>query len=238
MKHHVQNNLQYPETEPKLINIRRLQSDLCSENPAFSPNFAKIISMNLLFASKNKHKLSEIRSLFEEAGLTTIDLQSVVDDSRIDDIPEDFETIEENAAAKAEFIYNIYKTNVFADDTGLEIEALNGRPGVYSARYAGENCSFEDNINKVLEELKGISNRKATFRTLICLIIEGEKHFFEGRVEGEITEKRTGKKGFGYDPVFKPLSSDFTYADMPLSEKNQTSHRAMAVKKMVEFLLH
>ena len=138
--------------------------------------------MNLLFASKNKHKLSEIQDLFHEAGLSHINLQSVVEDDRIDDIPEEFETIEENAAAKAEFIYNRYNTNVFADDTGLEIEALDGRPGVYSARYAGENCSFEDNVNKVLEELNGISNRKAVFRTVICLIINNRSHLFEGRV--------------------------------------------------------
>ena len=192
--------------------------------------------MNLLFASKNKHKLSEMHSLFEKAGMGDIDLQSVVNDDRIEDIPEEFETIEENAAAKAEFIYNIYKTNVFADDTGLEIDALDGRPGVYSARYAGENCSFEDNVNKILSELDGITNRRATFRTVICLIINSEKHFFEGRVPGEITVDKSGTKGFGYDPVFRPLTSQYTYADMPLSEKNQTSHRAMAVKKMLEFL--
>ncbi len=192
--------------------------------------------MNLLFASKNKHKLSEIKDLFNEAGLAQIDLQSVVEDDRIDDIPEDFETIEENAAAKAEFIYNRYNTNVFADDTGLEIEALDGRPGVYSARYAGENCSFEDNVNKVLDELNGITNRKAVFRTVICLIINNRTHYFEGRVEGEITLDKRGEKGFGYDPVFKPTGSDLTYAEMPLSEKNQTSHRAMAVKQMIAFL--
>jgi XTP/dITP diphosphohydrolase len=192
--------------------------------------------MNLLFASKNKHKLSEIKDLFNESGLAHIDLQSVVEDDRIDDIPEDFETIEENAAAKAEFIYNRYNTNVFADDTGLEIEALDGRPGVYSARYAGENCSFEDNVNKILDELNGITNRKAVFRTVICLIINNRSHYFEGRVEGEITLDKRGEKGFGYDPVFKPTGSDLTYAEMPLSEKNLTSHRAMAVKQMIAYL--
>lgn len=192
--------------------------------------------MNLLFASKNKHKLAEIKKIFICAGLNDINFQSIANDDRFQDIPEDFDTLEENATAKAEFVYNITKTNVFADDTGLEIKALNGRPGVYSARYAGENCDFHENVLKVLKELEGVNDRRACFRTVICLILEGKKYLFEGRVEGEILTYTSGKGGFGYDPVFKPEGYDLTYAEMPMDEKNHSSHRAVAMQKMMNFL--
>jgi XTP/dITP diphosphohydrolase len=192
--------------------------------------------MKLLFASKNKHKLTEISHIFELAGLDYIELDSVVHDDRITDIPEEFDTIEENAAAKAGYIFNITNDNVFADDTGLEIEALDGRPGAFAARYAGENCSFQDNVNKVLHELEGITNRKACFRTVICLILDGEQHLFEGRVDGEITVGQSGGDGFGYDPVFKPIGYTQTFAEMPADLKNQISHRALAMQKMIAFL--
>lgn len=192
--------------------------------------------MKLLFASKNKHKLAEISPIFQDAGLGHIELDSVVHDDRITDIPEDFDTIEENAAAKAGFIFNITRCNVFADDTGLEIEALDGRPGAFAARYAGENCSFQDNVNKVLHELRGIDNRNACFRTVICLILDGEQHLFEGRVKGVITRDPAGVAGFGYDPVFRPEGYEQTFAEMPAGLKNQISHRALAMQKMISFL--
>lgn len=192
--------------------------------------------MKLLFASKNKHKLAEISHIFQLAGLDHIELDSVVHDDRITDIPEEFDTIEENAAAKAGCIFNLTQENVFADDTGLEIEALDGRPGAFAARYAGENCSFQDNVNKVLNELHGITNRKACFRTVICLILNGEQHMFEGRVNGEITLGQSGVEGFGYDPVFQPEGYSQTFAEMTAELKNKISHRGLAMQKMIAFL--
>ncbi len=150
------------------------------------------------------------------------------------EIPETQETIEGNASQKAWFIREQSGLNCFADDTGLEIDALDGRPGVYSARYAGEGCSFDDNITKILLELKGVENRKACFRTVICLILDGKEHLFEGRVDGTIIKERKGIDGFGYDPVFLPDGFTQTFAEMPPYLKNGISHRGRAATKMLK----
>src|SRR5690606_13394336 len=141
-----------------------------------------------------------------------------------------------NAELKAKYVFENFGVACFADDTGLEVEALDMRPGVYSARYAGEQKSDQDNIDKLLSELNGVSNRKAQFRTAICLILNGETHHFEGRVEGIIREKRSGSEGFGYDPVFEPENCGITFAEMSRDEKNKRSHRARAFAQMIEFL--
>ena len=153
-----------------------------------------------------------------------------------DEIPETGMTLSENAFQKAQYIHEKFNCNCFADDTGLEIEALNGRPGVYSARYAGEHCSAKDNIEKVLHELKNISNRKAYFKTVIALILNNENYFFEGKVEGEIIESCRGSCGFGYDPIFIPSGHHITFAEMTENEKNSISHRAIATQKLNDFL--
>lgn len=153
------------------------------------------------------------------------------------EIPETGKTLEENAAIKARTIYDLYKMPVFADDTGLEVETLGGRPGVYSARYAGEGAGFQDNYNKLLFELKGLNNRNAAFRTVFCFIdASGSEAFFEGSIEGEITTTPVGSNGFGYDPVFRPLGQSKTFAEMSADEKNACSHRARAVQNLVGFL--
>lgn len=188
--------------------------------------------MKLVFATNNQHKFQEINKKLENK----IELLSLNDLDFHDEIPESHETIEENAKEKAQFIYNRYHINCFADDTGLEIDALNGRPGVYSARYAGETCSFEDNMKKVLLEMTGISNRKAKFRTIIALVEEGNTHYFEGIVHGNILGSPRGHEGFGYDPVFQPEGFDKTFAEMTLHDKNKISHRALALNKLIEYL--
>ena len=154
----------------------------------------------------------------------------------VSEIPETQETIEGNARQKALFIFEMTGMDCFADDTGLEIAALYGAPGVYSARYAGEGCSFSDNVRKVLEELTGIENRQACFRTVICLVMNGETHLFEGRIDGTITNKPRGEDGFGYDPVFLPEGEEMTFAEMSSSLKNKISHRGRAVHEMLRFL--
>lgn len=188
--------------------------------------------MKLVFATNNKHKLTEVRSLVDGS----IEIVSLSDIGCSEDIPETAATIEGNASQKAFYVFNKFGIDCFADDTGLEVEALNGRPGVYSARYAGEGCSFDDNIDKILLELKGIKNRSACFRTVISLIINGVEHQFEGRVDGLLLEERRGIKGFGYDPVFQPSGSDKTFAEMSPEMKNKISHRGIAVRKLVDFL--
>lgn len=188
--------------------------------------------MDLVFATHNAHKAKEIRKILPE-GYRILDLAEV---NFFDEIEETGETLEENAAIKAGEIYRATGLNCFADDTGLEVEALGGRPGVYSARYAGEQASFEDNIELLLEEMKDRENRKASFRTVICLLINGEKHFFEGKVEGDILHDPKGEKGFGYDPVFLPTGENLSFAEMTLSSKNKISHRSRAFTKMMEFL--
>jgi len=186
----------------------------------------------IVFATNNKHKLSEIQSILKN----DFDVQSLLDIGFNQDIPETGVTLSENAAQKSFTIYNKFKIDCFSDDTGLEVEVLSGRPGVYSARYAGEGCSFDDNVNKLLEELDGKKNRNAAFSTVISLILDGEEHQFEGRVEGQITEEKYGKDGFGYDPVFKPNGYDITFAEMDPATKNKISHRALATQKLVGFL--
>ncbi|MFP3859605.1 MAG: non-canonical purine NTP diphosphatase [Bacteroidales bacterium] len=188
--------------------------------------------MELLFATNNPHKKKEIQDLLDES----FNILSLEDVGYIGDIPEDKNTLEENAMQKAEYIYEITGMNCFADDTGLEVDALKGKPGVYSARYAGEQKNSEANIQKLLKELEGKSNRKAHFRTVIALFLGGEQYFFEGIVNGKIIHTKKGESGFGYDPVFIPDGYDITFAEMPLRLKNQISHRSRAMNKLTSFL--
>lgn len=188
--------------------------------------------MNLVFATHNRNKALEIQSLMPD-GIT---IQTLSDIGCTTDIPENADTLQGNAELKAKFVVEHFNVACFADDTGLEIEALEMRPGVYSARYAGEQKNDENNIQKVLAELDGISNRNAQFRTAICLIIGGKAYYFEGKVKGKIRKEKAGEKGFGYDPIFEPENCGLTFAEMPLNEKNKCSHRARAFKKMIEFL--
>jgi XTP/dITP diphosphohydrolase len=190
--------------------------------------------MKLVFATNNQHKLHEISQLLGDS----IELLSLNDIGCNEDIPENQDTLEGNASEKSFFIFNKYGIDCFADDTGLEIEALNGEPGVYSARYAGEEKNPENNIDLVLAKLNKIKNRKARFRTVISLVINGREIQFEGIVSGSILEERHGKAGFGYDPIFRPDESPFSFAEMPLDEKNKISHRGRAVQKLVEYLIH
>lgn len=186
----------------------------------------------IVFATNNKHKLEEIKQILKDK----FEILSLKEIGCFEDIPEDKETISENASQKAWYVFNKYKINCFADDTGLEIESLNGKPGVYSARYAGESKSFDDNINKVLLEMQGMKNRKAKFITVISLIFEGKEMQFEGIVTGTMLEKRRGTGGFGYDPIFLPDGFSKTFAEMTMEEKNKISHRGNAMKKLVEYL--
>lgn len=188
--------------------------------------------MKLVFATNNLHKLQEIEQLFNHS----IELLSLNDINCFTDIPENQETLEGNAAEKSFYVFNNYGLNCFADDTGLEIDALNGEPGVYSARYAGEEKSSENNMNLVLEKLTNIKNRKARFRTVVSLVIDGKETQFEGIVNGRILEEKRGGTGFGYDPIFQPEESQFSFAEMPMEEKNNISHRGRAVQKLVEYL--
>jgi len=186
----------------------------------------------LLFATNNQHKLKEIREIIGQ----TFRIISLKDVGFTGDVPETQETIEGNARQKARFIFEKTGRPCFADDTGLEIDALDGRPGVYSARYAGEGCRFEDNIVKILTELQGVTSRKARFRCVVCLIIDNQEHLFEGKVEGTILADKRGSDGFGYDPVFLPDGETSTFAEMPPYLKNGISHRGKAVNKMVRFV--
>ena len=188
--------------------------------------------MKIVFASNNQHKVDEIRSALPENFLIVSLAEAGIDI----DVPEPHDTLQDNAAEKAKTIYQLLKTNCFSEDTGLEVYALNNEPGVLSARYAGEEKSFEKNIDKLLTKLENFGNRKARFRTVICLILDGEQYYFEGVCEGEITNERRGIKGFGYDSVFKPLNSDKTFAEMSVTEKNLFSHRKKAIDKLVAFL--
>jgi XTP/dITP diphosphohydrolase len=188
--------------------------------------------MKLLFATNNKHKIREISDIISN-NFTIIGLADV---NITEDIPEEADTLADNALFKARYVHERTGMNVFADDTGLEVEALGGEPGVYSARYAGEGKSFDDNINKLLNRLEGVKERKARFRTVIALILDNMEYMFEGSVEGEILSERKGTGGFGYDPVFRAAGYDQTFAEMPLSEKNRISHRAVAMRKLLNFL--
>lgn len=187
----------------------------------------------LVFATNNAHKLDEIRAILGDR----VEVLSLKDIHCEADIPETADTLEGNAALKAEYIYKNYGLDCFADDTGLEVEVLGGAPGVYSARYAGgEGHDSEANMKKLLVELEGKTNRKAQFRTAICLIEGGTEHLFEGVVKGEIIEKKRGCSGFGYDPVFVPEGYTETFAEMGNEEKNKISHRARATQKLCNYL--
>lgn len=188
----------------------------------------------LVFATHNQHKLIEISAMISDK----FELKSLNDINCFEEIPEEKDTLEGNALDKARFVFEKYGLNCFADDTGLEIDALNGRPGVYSARYAGESKDSHANMNKVLAEMEGISNRKARFRTVIALIIDGKEFLLEGIVNGNIIEHKRGSSGFGYDPIFIPDCYNSTFAEMDLKEKNKISHRAIATQKLIEFLLN
>ena len=188
--------------------------------------------MKIVFATNNLHKLSEIRQILGDK----VDVLSLKDIGCDVDIPETGTTLEANALQKAQYIYDHYNMDVFADDTGLEVEALNGEPGVYSARYAGEGHDSEANMSKLLKELGENNNRKARFRTVIALIQKGEVHEFEGIVNGEIIRERRGGEGFGYDPIFQPDGYSQTFAELGTDIKNQISHRARATQKLCAFL--
>lgn len=188
--------------------------------------------MTLVFATNNDNKIKEIRSMLGDA-FHIITLREAGIDI---DIPEPHDTLEANAREKSETIYRMTGQNSFSEDTGLEIDALNGEPGVLSARYAGEQKSAEDNMTKVLQLLDNKTNRKARFRTVISLIVDGREHQFEGVAEGTILMARKGGKGFGYDPIFQPDGSEKAFAEMELAEKNQYSHRGKAFRKLIDFL--
>lgn len=187
----------------------------------------------IVFATNNAHKLRELREITGEK----FNILSLADINCHDDIPETADTLEGNALIKARYIKENYGYDCFADDTGLEIEALGGEPGVFSARYAGEDCNSERNIDKVLEKLSNVENRAARFVTVIALIYEGDIITFEGEVKGEILSEHHGKGGFGYDPIFKPIEADCSFAEMSADEKNAISHRGRAVKKFFDYLL-
>ena len=186
----------------------------------------------MVVATNNAHKLEEIAAILGDE----MELLSLKDIQCFADIPETADTLEGNAYQKAMYIYENYGIDCFADDTGLEVEALNGAPGVYSARYAGDGHDSEANMQKLLHELEGKENRKAQFRTAICLIQEGKEHLFEGIVKGEINQEKRGGAGFGYDPIFIPEGYDQTFAELGNDVKNTISHRARAVEKLCVFL--
>jgi XTP/dITP diphosphohydrolase len=184
----------------------------------------------IVFATGNPNKLKEIKSAinsFEIVGLKDLGIT--------EEIPETGDTLKKNALQKAKYVYDKTGLDCFSDDTGLEIEALDYRPGVYSAMYAGPDCNAENNMRKVLEELGETPNRNAQFKTVIALILEGKEYFFEGVVKGEILKEKTGKDGFGYDPIFRPLGYKESFAEMSIAQKNEISHRGLAVKKLVKF---
>ena len=188
--------------------------------------------MQLVFATNNKHKIEEVRHLLKNK----FPLLSLKGINCNEELPETGNTLKENALQKAKYVHEKYKVDCFADDTGLEIEVLNERPGVYSARYAGEECSAEKNIKKVLEEMKNASNRNASFKTIIALIINNKEYLFEGVIDGIIPSEPRGKLGFGYDPIFQPKGFEKSFAEISIAEKNNISHRAIAIKKLSEFL--
>ena len=185
----------------------------------------------IVFATGNPNKLKEVKS-----AINSFDVIGLNDIKITEEIPETGKLIKENALQKAKYVYEKTALNCFSDDSGLEVEALDNRPGVYSARYAGVGCNPEENMKKVLQELSGLNNRKAQFKTVIALILDGKEYFFDGTVKGEIMKEKTGSDGFGYDPIFKPLGYKKTFAQMPLILKNKISHRGIAVKKLVAFL--
>jgi non-canonical purine NTP pyrophosphatase, rdgB/HAM1 family len=186
----------------------------------------------IVFATNNAHKMSEVSSILA----LKFQLVSLKDIMCLEDIPETHNTIEGNALQKARYVHENYNIDCFADDTGLEVEVLNGAPGVYSARYAGEDCDSEKNIIKLLNEMRGQINRKACFRTVIALIFKGKEYFFNGKIEGTILFEKRGFDGFGYDPVFLPQGYEKSFAEMGMELKNKISHRALAIKALTSFL--
>ena len=188
--------------------------------------------MKLVFASNNKNKIQEIQALVPN----TIQIVSLEDIGCTEDIPETADTIEGNAILKANYVTSNYGYDCFADDTGLEVEALNGAPGVYSARYAGEQKDANDNMDKLLSELKDKSNRKANFKTVIALNLNGKQNLFTGIINGKIIEEKIGTNGFGYDPIFVADGYEKTFAELSMEEKSTISHRGIAVKELILFL--
>lgn len=188
--------------------------------------------MELIFATHNQHKTEEVR----EIAASFIQIKNLKDIGCFEEIPETADTLPGNALQKARYVHEHFHVNCFADDTGLEVEALDGRPGVYSARFAGEHCTYQDNVDKLLREMKGRTNRKACFKTVVALILDGKEYLFEGRVDGRIIEDQRGMSGFGYDPVFLPEGFNRTFAEMSDEEKNSISHRGRAIRKMMDFL--
>lgn len=188
--------------------------------------------MKLVFATNNKHKLEEVRAILGNR----VEVLSLDDINCNDDIPETADTLQGNALIKARYIYNKYGVDCFADDTGLEVEALDGAPGVYSARYAGDNHDSHANMNKLLQNLTGKKNRNAQFRTVIALIIKGKEILFDGIVKGEITLEKAGDSGFGYDPIFVPQGYSQSFAQMDSELKNSISHRYLATKQLCDYI--
>lgn len=189
--------------------------------------------MRIVFATNNEYKLDEIKKISKGQ----LDILSLSDINCHDEIPETGNTLKENALIKAQFVKDKYGIDCFADDTGLEVEALGNAPGIYSSRYAGPNCDSEDNMKKLLQELQDKGNRSAQFRTVIALLLNGEEHYFEGIISGEIIHQKEGTNGFGYDPIFRPVGYDKTFGELPEKVKNSLSHRAIATQKLVAFLL-
>ena len=185
----------------------------------------------IVFATGNPNKLKEINS-----AINSFKIIGLKDLGITEEIPETGDTLMKNALQKAKYVYHKTGLDCFSDDTGLEIEALNYRPGVYSAMYAGADCNAENNIRKVLQELEESANRKAQFKTVIALILQGKEYFFDGVVSGVILKEKSGKDGFGYDPIFRPIGYEESFAEMTIDQKNEISHRGMAVKKLLHFL--
>ena len=185
----------------------------------------------IVFATGNPNKLKEIRS-----AINSFEIFGLKDLGIIEEIPETGDTLKKNALQKAKYVYDKTGLDCFSDDTGLEIEALDFRPGVYSAMYAGPDCNAENNMRKVLEELGEAPNRNAQFKTVIALILQGKEYLFEGLVKGEILKEKKGKDGFGYDPIFRPLGYKESFAEMSIAQKNEISHRGLAVNKLIKFL--
>lgn len=188
--------------------------------------------MELYLATQNEHKVIEIQKVMP----SHITIRSLTDLGCTEDIPETQNTLEGNAIQKAQYVAKKYKVNCFSDDTGLEVQALNNEPGVYSARYAGPEKNAEKNMGLLLQKLRNSNDRKAQFRTVVALVLSGQTHTFEGKVVGEIRKEKSGAQGFGYDPIFEPEQKGKTFAEMSLEEKNQCSHRARAIEKLIEFL--
>ncbi|PZV80853.1 dITPase [Algoriphagus aquaeductus] len=188
--------------------------------------------MKICFATNNRKKIEEVKAAIGPE----FELVSLHEIGCFEELPETGDTLDHNAFQKARYVKEHFGVDCFADDTGLEVEALNGAPGVYSGRFAGEPRSDERNIDLLLEKMEGKTNRKARFRTVIALILEGKEYQFEGIAKGEILNRRVGEKGFGYDPVFRPVGFDRTFAELSLEEKNEISHRGKAVKSLIEFL--